>query len=328
MTTTSTDSRKERRRAKFRLVAVAMVIIVCLLILFSALEFRDRFFPVYVEEPGGHRFVHDRLLGWRNIPGAEMTTLGRTLTINSKGLRDREYPYEKPEGTKRILVLGDSFAWGYGVADNEVFSEVLEADLQGRQPRFEVLNTGVLGWGTDQEYLYLVHEGLKYSPDYVILALYSANDPKNNYYSMQGGLHKPVFLNEQLELGNVPVPAPEQKVPLLISQADSVDLTVAIVRRMAADCVQHGSHLIVVKFGMFLGFEDPVWGQHDRRLIQQIQMIQDIDFLDLDQEFAARELSVEQLTIKDDPHWNAFGHRQTAAILLQFLADRGIVPSD
>ena len=326
MTTTSTDSRKERRRKKFRLVAVAMVIVVCLLIVFSALEFRDRFFPVYVEEPGGHRFVFDRLLGWRNIPGAEMSTLGRKLTINSKGLRDREYPYEKPAGTKRILVLGDSFTWGYGVADNEVFTEVLEADLQGRQPRFEVLNTGVLGWGTDQEYLYLVNEGLKYSPDYVILALYSVNDPKNNHYSEQGGLHKPVFLNEQLELGNVPVPAPGKKVPLLITQADSVDLIVAIVRRMAADCAQHGSHLIVLKFGMFLELEDPEFGQHDSRLTQQIQMLQDIDYLDLDQEFAARGLSVEQLSIKDDPHWNAFGHRQTAEILLQFLADRGIVP--
>lgn len=328
MTTTPTDSRKERRREKFRLVAAAMVIVVCLLILFSALAYRDRFFPVYVEEPGGHRFVYDRQLGWSNIPGAEMSTRGQKLTINSKGLRDREYPYEKPEGTKRILVLGDSFTWGYGVADNEVFTELLEADLQGRQPEFEVLNTGVLGWGTDQEYLYLVHEGLKYSPDYVILALYSVNDPRNNYYSMQGGLHKPVFLNEQLELGNVPVPAPKQKVPLLISQADSVDLTVAIIRQMAADCVQHGSHLIVVKFGMFLELEDPELVQHESRLTQQIQMLPDIDYLDLDQAFAARGFSVEQLTIKDDPHWNAFGHRQTAAILLQFLTDRGIVPSD
>lgn len=326
--TTSMDDQKERRREKFRLVAAAMVTIICLSIIYSAIKLRERLFPIYLEEPGGHRFVHDRQLGWHNIPGEKMLTRGRKLTINSRGLRDREYPYRKPEGTKRILVLGDSYTWGYGVADDEVFTEVLEKELQGRQPRFEVLNTGVLGWGTDQEYLYLINEGLKYSPDYVVLALYSVNDPKNNYYSIQGGLHKPVFLNEQLELGNVPVPTPGKKEPLLISEADAVDLTVAIIRRMASVCAEHGCHLIVVKFGMFLDLEGPEWAEQDSRLEKQIQMLKDIDYLNLDQEFAARELTVKELAIENDPHWNEFGHRQAAEILLKFLVDREIVPAE
>ena len=70
--------------------------------------------PIYLQEPGhertGHRYLYDENLGWRNIPGWSATTNGRKLTINSKGLRDREHAYEKPKNTQRILVLGDSYA--------------------------------------------------------------------------------------------------------------------------------------------------------------------------------------------------------------------------
>ena len=78
---------------------------------------------IYLQEPGhektGHRYLYDPELGWRNIPGWRATTYDRPLVINSKGLRDREYPYEKSDGTRRILVLGDSYAWGYGVRGKE-----------------------------------------------------------------------------------------------------------------------------------------------------------------------------------------------------------------
>ena len=105
---------------------------------------------MYLYEEGyqvtGHRYLYDPLLGWRNIPRWEATTFGRQLTINSKGLRDREYPFDKPGGTKRILVLGDSYVWGYGVADDEIFTVYLEERLAGSSPPWEVLNSGVSGW--------------------------------------------------------------------------------------------------------------------------------------------------------------------------------------
>jgi hypothetical protein len=132
--------------------------------------------PTYLEEPGhevtGHRYLYDPTLGWRNIPNWKATSLGRALTINSKGLRDSEHPYVAPDGVSRIVVLGDSFAWGYGVADHEIFTEVLESHLQNRTPRWDVINTGVSGWGTDQAFLYLTQEGFKYSPSVVVLAFF------------------------------------------------------------------------------------------------------------------------------------------------------------
>ena len=175
--------------------------------------------PIYLEEPGhevtGHRYLYDPRLGWRNIPTWQATSLGRRLTINSQGLRDREYALQKLPGTGRILVLGDSYTWGYGVEDHEIFTEVLEQRLIGEDPPWEVINTGVSGWGTDQQWLFLKHEGWAYSPDVVVLAFFLMNDPVNNIHSSQYGLHKPVFLNLDLDLGNTPVPKPFSGRPKL-----------------------------------------------------------------------------------------------------------------
>ena len=185
-------ARVRRRKILFRLIACGIPLAIGSIAVFTILRNRTDEEVIYVQEAGheltGHRYVYDEVIGWRNIPNWEATTFGRELTINSKGLRDREYPYEKPAGTSRILVLGDSFAWGYGVADDEIFTEILEGILQGTSPRWEVLNAGVSGWGTDQEYLFLVREGFKYSPNIVVLALFNLNDPVNNARSFEYGL--------------------------------------------------------------------------------------------------------------------------------------------
>ena len=99
----------------------------------------------------------------------------RTLieTVNSDGFRGRDYPVEKPKEVYRIIVLGDSFAFGYGVNDNETFSYYLEQKLNSLNisgKRFEVLNLGVGGYNTFQEVESLNIKGLKYNPDLVIIA--------------------------------------------------------------------------------------------------------------------------------------------------------------
>lgn len=89
------------------------------------------------------------------------------FTTNSKGLRDKEYDYRKPPGVQRILILGDSFTWGFGVNDDEIYTEILESMLDST----EVINFGVTGFNIAQEFLYLKKEGIKYEPDIVIVGL-------------------------------------------------------------------------------------------------------------------------------------------------------------
>src|SRR5438552_3128600 len=56
------------------------------------------------------------LIGHEHRPNSEARLMGVDVKINSKGLRDREIPYERTPSVVRIMMLGDSFTEGWGVA--------------------------------------------------------------------------------------------------------------------------------------------------------------------------------------------------------------------
>ena len=103
------------------------------------------------------------------------------MRINADGLRDREYPLERPPGGWRLLLFGDSFVEGWGVSSEDAVSSRLEARLQSEAPDtpVEAINFGVAGYGTDQELLLFEQSGKRYRPDQVLLFFY-ANDLINN----------------------------------------------------------------------------------------------------------------------------------------------------
>jgi len=90
--------------------------------------------------------------------------------VNALGLRGPERTLGKPPTRARILVLGDSFAFGFGVAQDETFSSELEHRLGERGLRVEVLSSGVPGWSLDNELVYLRTEGFDLEPDLILLA--------------------------------------------------------------------------------------------------------------------------------------------------------------
>ncbi len=100
--------------------------------------------------------------------------------INAAGMRaDRDYPYEKPPGVKRIICLGDSFTVGYEVDVEDCFASLVQQELNRAGMNVEVLNAGVSGFSTAEEYLYLKRELMKYGPDLVIISFFG-NDPHDN----------------------------------------------------------------------------------------------------------------------------------------------------
>ena len=106
------------------------------------------------------------------------------MRTNSKGIRSYvEYPYEKPEGTKRIVVLGDSFGMGYEVELEDTFTQVMRQELmEGLGQNVEVINLSVSGYGTAEQLLMLQNEGVKYEPD-LILVTWHDTDPDDNIRS-------------------------------------------------------------------------------------------------------------------------------------------------
>ena len=111
-----------------------------------------------------------RLALGRMPGGVTVPASARAHTVNSLGFREREVQ-PKRAGVYRIVVVGDSYTWGQGIADDERFSNVLEALLG---PRYEVLNFGLPGH-TMPEHLAELDVVLKLSPDFVLLQLYINN---------------------------------------------------------------------------------------------------------------------------------------------------------
>ncbi len=104
------------------------------------------------------------------------------VKINSMNLRDREYSLQKPEGIERIAVMGDSFVFGWGVENDEVFTEVLENQYLKNT---EVLNFGVSGYAAFQELERLKNEGLRFHPDKVLFFLYGTPEGYVDYGAEQ-----------------------------------------------------------------------------------------------------------------------------------------------
>lgn len=106
--------------------------------------------------------VTDDALGFEPIPN--------TCQFNELGLHDWRYSPDKPDGTRRIVVLGDSVAFGPGVRLEETFDNQLEAMLDSDAAPVEVLNMGVPGYNTAQEMITLRRRGLDLDPDLVLVA--------------------------------------------------------------------------------------------------------------------------------------------------------------
>ena len=127
------------------------------------------------------RSVPDPNLSFTNLPGGHGFLMGQDVRISSQNLRDREYSVAKPPGVYRIMLLGDSTTFGWGVAGNETAAKVLERELNlAHVPgydRFEVMNTGVGNYDTVQEVTYYKTQGRDFHPDMVIL-VYFINDPE------------------------------------------------------------------------------------------------------------------------------------------------------
>lgn len=97
------------------------------------------------------------------------------LAISSQGLRGPALPPKSPE-EKRLLVLGDSFIFGWGVEEQETLAARLEALLVPEQPSWRVINAGIPGFGVLDEVDWLEAHGFAFEPDAVLLGVFLGND--------------------------------------------------------------------------------------------------------------------------------------------------------
>ena len=154
----------------------------------------------------GHEVFNEyhSIYGMNGIPDLHVNRVQH----NSRGHRGPEYRIEKSPGLKRVLFLGDSNTWGYGIADKQTRAAYLQIELKNNGSPIEVVNLGVTGFGTDQSLLKFLLEGSGYQPDWVILEYFHLNDMDENSSTEYWGVPKPKFWirGDNLCLNNVPVP--------------------------------------------------------------------------------------------------------------------------
>lgn len=130
----------------------------------------------------GKRVSDNPAIGHEHRPGAAFRAMGVDVTVNAHGMRGPEIERSKPAGVTRILMLGDSLTFGWGVPQNETVSSRLEAMLRAEGHPVEVLNTGVGNTNTAMQVAWFFEKGRTFQPDVVVLN-YFINDaePEPSY---------------------------------------------------------------------------------------------------------------------------------------------------
>jgi len=105
------------------------------------------------------------------LEGANRTVVyeGIEYKVNSYGIRNKEVPVEKGNDDLRIMALGDSFIWGDGLQNEELITYKLESFLTKKvNKQLSVINTGISGFNTKDEFNQLTRLYSAYKPDAVI----------------------------------------------------------------------------------------------------------------------------------------------------------------
>ena len=86
-------------------------------------------------------YVYDSKTGWQNSPNLNMPK----FKTNSKGMRNtQEFSLVPPQGRKRMIILGDSYLFGFEVSNEETTSYVLNKEYLND---WEIINMAVPGTG-------------------------------------------------------------------------------------------------------------------------------------------------------------------------------------
>lgn len=300
--------------------------------------------------------VSDSGLGWRGRPSIKMRfhrpDFDALVETGADGWRSAD-PAPPAAPTQKILFLGDSFTWGWGVSQGEVFTDELQRRLS---PAIGIYNRGVNAFGTAQEYLLMERELGQTHYDHVVL-MFFFNDVSNNVDGRRG--RRPYFALADDRLLPVNLPAAPLMSPVtrflkdhvrsfqfidyeinslldrLEGEDEPADTPGPDLDRENLPGAAETAHLLVAmqrlaqdKHARFT----VVWIPHRTELEREISVVPyvraaraivedacrraGIPFIDLAPAFRQRALSGEALIFAHDEHWNAAGHRLAAEQLL------------
>jgi lysophospholipase L1-like esterase len=299
-------------------------------------------------------FVADPYLPYKQRPFSVISGRSRTdeydaeYRHNSKGFRDTEHSFAKPEGVFRIVGVGDSFTYGQGAQFEETYLYRLEKMLNqrgGNHPEVEIIKAGIPRYFPEAERLYLEHYGMKYKPD-LILVGFLANDVIDTFLgidavtvSEDGGYLLPkefgkigvwlyfnshlsrIILHKYRSYKNRRYRFSEVYKPDGFHEKDwqTVESEFGKMVELAG---RAGARVAIIHIPQ--GIDDDSYSYPARRLsrLSQEQGFIFIDVLPAMKQAAGKET----LYWEKDGHCNASGYRVIAETVYSYLTENGIVP--
>ncbi|MEW6407099.1 MAG: hypothetical protein AB1465_00210 [Patescibacteria group bacterium] len=234
-----TEKKYSFKKILARIIIVIIIFFIFTGFLFIISEFSYRLFKViklvfektYSVKNQAWR-EYDPLLGWINKPSTDISIdLGegkKHVFIDSYGFRNtpKNHVYYRDLRYDKIIALGDSFTFGYGVNNDETWPFYLEKQLRAKDRKVQVINMGCTAYGLDQEFLWFRRDGLKFKSKIVILGLLDISFSRATLSRWIQGENKPKFKisNGKLILANIPVPKPSRVGSIRISKSDIPDI--------------------------------------------------------------------------------------------------------
>lgn len=251
-------------------------------------------------------------------PGLDLIFQRARVRTNSCGMRDVERKIARGPGVYRIALLGDSFAFGWGVEQEQTFAARLESNLNrlaAGKLRFEVLNFGVPGYSTFQEVKQFREKGLEFEPDEVVV-YFIENDFGLPFFvkdlSQPGGMLAATEF-ARLAWRAIDPDIEEQRLRLEGYDANRALVSLGKLGR------EHGVRVsVVVNPGK--GYEDvkrKLWALRRSKVLRTIDIAADIQ-----RSVAARGIETKQLSLSFDPHPSALKHALIGDALTPYFMDR------
>ncbi len=243
---------------------------------------------------------------------------------NSHGLRDKEYPLDKPDGVFRVAVLGDSFTLPSGVAIEGAFHSLLEDRLNsGKESvRYEFINFAV-GAYTLQQYLSAIrHKVMEYDPDLILIGFCAGNDHK-------------VFLPDRFPDRYRPKGRTYPFYGSFVINAATLRLQESKVEEERGRLTERHARYLERVFGELAALSEakniPVMlvylsnQEENYKPIEELALANGIEhFLDVSSAFRGTDLSNYRI-LPIDNHPNAEAHQIFADRIYEYLVQRGLL---
>ena len=284
-------------------------------------------------------WVTDPSLARKPFPHKEENTVFR-VSSNKDGLRSAKVERAKPEGSHRIMTLGCSTTFGWGVDDSETYpARLAELIAAEHGDAIQVINGGQPGYTSFQGLWLWQHTLQHYKPDVVLLG-YVVQDARKAAYSdksqavLQGDhrflkhnvlYNSRAYLALRSVLGGVQVKAKErpqngQGGIYRVPPEDYVDN----LRAFVEDIQDMGSTPVLFGFPLERGG----YTEEHRKILKAAATQLKIPHLDLQSRMETASRQAELYFKRDRGHANAKGNAQIAEWVYEFLKTEGLLKVD